>query len=175
MQKIESKYIRVNCYYKGIRVNLYFVRMGKCKTWHLLLTTDLTLNFIKLMEIYQIRWSIEVFFKESKQYLHLSACQSNTFDAQIADMTISIMQHIMLSHFKRVNYQQKFGGLLEAISCELVELDLVSRLIELLWEFADLFCSIYGIDFTEFLQGLMRNEETMLRIQKLLIEKVLPK
>ena len=76
------------------------------------------------MEIYQIRWSIEVFFKESKQYLHLSDCQSNTFDAQIADMTISMMQSIMLSYFKRVNYQQKFGGLFEAISYELEELDL---------------------------------------------------
>lgn len=174
-KKLNSQYIRVNCYYKGIRVNLYFVKMGKCKTWHLLLTTDLTLNFIKLMEIYQVRWSIEVFFKESKQYLHLSDCQSNTFDAQIADMTISMMQHIMLSYFKRVNYQQKLGGLFEAISHELVELDLVSRLIELLWEFADLVCSIYGIDFIEFQQDLMRNEETMMKFQKLLPEKLLSK
>jgi len=103
-KKLKADYIRVNCWYKGIRVNFFFVRMGKSGKWHLLLTTDLNLSFIKLMEIYQIRWSIETFFKESKQYLGLSDCSSNTFDAQIADITISMMQHLMLSYFKRINY-----------------------------------------------------------------------
>jgi len=85
--------------------------MGRSHKWHLLLTTDLDLSFIKLMEIYETRWSIEVFFKESKQYIRLLDCRSNTFDVQIADMTVSMMQYIMLSCFKRVNYQQSTGGL----------------------------------------------------------------
>ena len=61
-RKLKAEYIKVPCMYKGIRVNLFFVRMGKCKTWKLLVTTDLSVNFIRLMEVYQIRWSIEVFF-----------------------------------------------------------------------------------------------------------------
>jgi len=174
-KKLKAVYIRVNCYYKGIRTNLFFVKMGKSQKWHLLLTTDLELNFIKLMEIYQIRWSIETFFKESKQYLHLSDCQSNTFDAQISDITISMLQHIMLSYFKRVNYQQKIGGLFEEISNELIELDLVSRLIEVMRELVEIFCSSYGIDFIEFQQDIMKNQEVMLIFQKLIPEKVLHK
>jgi hypothetical protein len=174
-KKLKAEYIRVNSYYKEIRVNLYFVRMGKCKTWHLLITTDLELTFIKLMEIYQIRWSIEVFFKESKQYLHLSDCQSNTFDAQIADITISMMQNIMLSYFKRVNYQQSIGGLFEAIKHELVELDLVTRLIKIFWELAKLFCMSYGIDFIDFQQYIMKDADMMIKIQKLFPEKIIDK
>jgi hypothetical protein len=42
-----------------------------------------------MVEIYQTHWTIEVFFKESKQLLGFGKCQSNDFDAQIADSTIN--------------------------------------------------------------------------------------
>ena len=166
------EYIPVKCLYKGVRTDLYFVRNGKKQKWHLLLTTDLELKFIKLLEIYQIRWSIEVFFKESKQYLNLGACQSNTFDAQIADITISMMQHIMLTYYKRINYQQKIGGLFEKISNELVELDLVTRLIELFWQVIELFCDFSSVDFIEFQKEIMKNDKIMNNFYKLIPEKV---
>jgi len=97
-KKHKAKYIKVICKYKGIRVNLFYVKIGSSGNWHLLLTTNLDLSFIKLMEVYQIRWSIEVFFKECKQYLNLGKCKSSCFDAQIADTTIIMLQHIMLSY-----------------------------------------------------------------------------
>jgi hypothetical protein len=174
-KKLKSEYIKVTCLYKGIRTNLFFVRMGKCKTWHLLATTDLTLNFIKLMEIYQIRWSIEIFFKESKQYLHIGACQSNTFDAQIASITITMMQHIMLSYFKRKNYQQSIGGLFENLKRELIEIDIVTRLIDLFWELVELLCTAAGIDFIEFQKDAIKNDEIMSKFKQLIPEKVLEK
>ncbi|MDR3338542.1 MAG: hypothetical protein LBT25_00355, partial [Candidatus Symbiothrix sp.] len=34
---------------------------------------------------YQVRWTIEVFFKEGKGLLNLGGCQSSNFDAQIAE------------------------------------------------------------------------------------------
>ena len=171
-KKMKANYIRLNCYYKGIRVNLFFVRMGKCKTWHLLLTTDLELSFTKVMEIYQIRWSIEVFFKESKQYLNLGNCQSNTFDAQIADITISMMQHIMLNYFKRIHYQQSIGALFIGLRKEITEMDLVSRLIAIFWELIELLSDSNGIDFIEFQCSIMRNEEIMVKFIKLIPEKI---
>ncbi len=167
-KKLKAQYIKVPCYYKEIRLNLFFVRMGKCKTWRLMATTDLSLSFIKLMEVYQIRWSIEVFFKDSKQYLHLSSCQSNTFDAQIADITISMMQYIMLSYFKRLNYQQTIGGLFENLAKELEELDLISRLLKLFWALIETVCEICGIDFFELQQNMIKDNEIMKTITKLL-------
>jgi hypothetical protein len=172
-RKLKAQYIKVPCIYQGIRLNLFFVRMGRCKTWRLLATTNLSLIFIKLMEIYQIRWSIEVFYKDSKQHLHLSDCQSNTFDAQIADITISMIQYIMLGYFKRINYQQTIGGLFENLARELEEIDLVSRLIAMLWELIEFVCNFLNIDFVELQQDIIREETIMKRIMKLLPEKEL--
>lgn len=172
-KKLKAQYIKVNCFYKGIRVNLFFVRMGKCKTWHLLLTSDLDIGFVKLMEAYQIRWGIEVFFKESKQYLNLGSCQSVNFDAQIAETTISMMQHIMLSYFKRLNYQQSIGGLFQEIAHEIVELDLITRLIGIFWELMEILCMSAGVDFIEFQQDAIRNDEVIEKLAKLWPEKVL--
>jgi len=157
-KKIKAKYIKITCKYKGIRVNLFFVKMGRSANWHLLLTTNLSLNFIELMEVYQIRWSIEVFFKECKQYLNLGKCKSSCFDAQIADTTITMLQHIMLSYYKRITCQQSFSGLFESISKEMVELDLVSRIIEVIWEMIEVIGSIVGIDFIELQQQLIKDD-----------------
>ena len=174
-KKMKSKYIKVKCKYKGIRVNLFFVKMGKSKNWHLLITTDLSLTFIQLMELYQIRWSIEVFFKETKQYLNLGGCQSNCFDAQIADITLSMIQYIMLIFFKRVNYQQSISGLFKDISDELVMLDLVTRLLEIFWELLEFLCEYTGVNFLELQRDAMRDEEFLSKFITLFPEKVLKK
>lgn len=172
-RKLKSKYIKIACFYKDIRVNLFYVKMGKSSTWHLLLTTDLDLNFIKLMEVYQIRWSIEVFFKESKQYLNLGDCKSSNFDAQIADITISMIQHVLLSYFKRINYMQSFGELFKDINHELVELDLVSRLLEIFWELIQIICSIAGVDYILFQEDILNNEELLSKFVSIVPEKCL--
>jgi len=174
-KSLKAKYIKVTCKYKGIRVNLFFVKMGRSQNWHLLLTTNLTLNFIDLMGVYQIRWSIEVFFKECKQHLNLGKCKSSCFDAQIADTTVTMLQHIMLGYYKRINCQQTFGGLFEAISKEMVELDLVSRMIELMWELIEVICSIVGFDFIELQEQLIKDDKTMAIFIKMLPERVLNK
>ena len=169
---MKAKYIKVTCKYKGIRVNLFFVKMGRSQNWHLLLTNNLTLNFIDLMKVYQIRWTIEVFFKECKQYLNLGKCKSSCFDAQIADTTVTMLQHIMLSYYKRINCQQTFGGLFAAISKEMVELDLVSRMIGLMWELIEVICSIAGFDFMELQEQLFENDQTMAIFSKMLPERL---
>jgi len=174
-KKLKAKYIKVTCKYKGIRVNLFFVKIGRSSNWHLLLTTNLELSFIDLMEVYQIRWSIEVFFKECKQYLNLGKCKSSCFDAQIADTTVTMLQHIMLTYYKRITCQQSFGGLFEGISKEMIELDLVSRMIDLIWELIEVICSIAGIDFIEFQEQLIKNDKATDIFIRMLPERVLDK
>jgi len=174
-KKLKAKYIKVTCKYKGIRVNLFFVKMGRSSNWHLLTTTNLNLSFIEVMEVYQIRWSIEVFFKECKQYLNLGKCKSSCFEAQIADTTVTLMQHIMLSYYKRITRQQSFGELFAEISNEMVELDLVSRMIDLIWELIEVICSIAGIDFIEFQEQLIKNEKATAIFIKMLPERVFDK
>ncbi|HVB04313.1 MAG TPA: IS4 family transposase, partial [Chitinophagaceae bacterium] len=62
--------------YKEYPVKLFFSRFGKRGKWHLILSTDTSLGYMRLMELYQIRWTIKVLFKEGKQYLNLGGCQS---------------------------------------------------------------------------------------------------
>ncbi|GHV61582.1 hypothetical protein FACS1894195_2330 [Bacteroidia bacterium] len=50
--------------YKGVSVRLFYIKYKHATSWTLLLTTDSSLSFAKAMELYQIRWSIEVMFKK---------------------------------------------------------------------------------------------------------------
>ena len=174
-KEFKAQYIKVACWYSDIRTNLFFVRMGKCSKWHLILTTDLELSFIKMMQVYQIRWSIEIFFKESKQYLNLGGCQSMNFDAQIAHITLSMLQHIMLSYCKIINYQLSLGGLFEKMKLEMIELNLVNRLLDIFWELISKMCESAGIDFILFQEDAMRDDEILSKFIKLVPEKVFDK
>ena len=73
-RKMRLHYKRAEVMLDGIAVTLFFTRQGKGGKWKVFLTTDTKLSFVKLMEIYRIRWSIEVFFKEGKQLLNPGGC-----------------------------------------------------------------------------------------------------
>ena len=77
-KKYKSQYIVVNALYKGIPVKLFYVKYKRAKTWTLILSTDTKINFNRAIEIYQIRWTIEVLFKECKQYLKLGKAQNGS-------------------------------------------------------------------------------------------------
>jgi len=171
-KKLKSQYIKIACEYKGTALNLFFVKMGRSSNWHLLATTDLSLNFISLMEVYQIRWSIEVFYKESKQYLNLGQCKASNFDAQIADTTISLIQHIILSYCKRINYQTSLGELFKDVCEERMEHNLLSKLLELFWELVEIFSASAGFDFITIQKDMMQNQEMLTHLAKLIPDKV---
>ena len=170
-RKTKAHYIEIPVMYFGIRINLFFVKMGHKATWRLLATNDLNLGFIKMMEVYQLRWSIEVFFKESKQYLNLGKSCSSDFDGQIADATLSMMQHIMLTFFKRMNYQQSFGELFKAISNEMIESSLAEKLWEIFLQVIKELGEILKLDIFEIHEEMMRNEKAMVFIKQLIFQK----
>ena len=51
--------------------------VGK-KDWALFVCTDTTLSTSKILEVYALRWGIEVYFKEAKQHLGFLAEQTRT-------------------------------------------------------------------------------------------------
>jgi len=71
-----------------------------------------------MLEIYSIRWSIEVFFKETKQHLKLGTCQSRDFDAKIAHITTCYLLYTLLAYFRRVNAYDSLDGLFVKIKDE---------------------------------------------------------
>lgn len=60
--------------FKGIPVKLFFLKVSKKGNWKGILTINTNLAFEEAYKIYSIRRSVEVFFKESKQYLGLEKC-----------------------------------------------------------------------------------------------------
>ena len=174
-KKLNAKYIKIDCNYKGMAIRLFFVKMGRTSNWHLLATTDMTLNFMALMEAYQIRWSIEIFFKEAKQYLNLGQCKSSNFDAQVADTTISMIQYTMLSYCKRINYQTSFGDLFKGLNDERLRYNLLTQLKELFWKLIDIFCFSTGFDFITIQRDMMQNQDMIEEFAKLIPEGIFNK
>ena len=138
--KYKSRYFVVKAVFKGIPVKLYYIKYKKAKDWTLLLTTDLSLSFVKTMELYQIRWSIEVLFRECKQYLRLGKSQNTDFCGQIADASLTMITYTILALYKRFDVYETMGALfrdtqkemLEKTFCERIELVILKIVRELL-------------------------------------------
>jgi len=130
--KLKASYLIMDVVYKEYPVRLFFSRFGQRGKWHLILSTDASLSYLAVMEQYQVRWTIEVFFKESKQYLNLGGCQSTNFEAQIADTTMTMIQYILLSLRKRFDDYETRGEIFRATGEEMLEKRLHVRLWELL-------------------------------------------
>ena len=64
--------------------------------WAVFLTTDISLAPQRLLELYAMRWAIEVYFKEAKQYLGFLQEQSNHYAAYVASIHLTAMRFCML-------------------------------------------------------------------------------
>lgn len=131
-RKWNTRYFEVIVNYKEIGlVKLYICRFPYQKKWRVFLSTDVSLDFINMMKIYSIRWSIEVLFKECKQHLGLCSCQSRDFDAQITSITITFILYNFLVYFRRVNDYETLGSLFELIKNDICEKTIAQKLWEL--------------------------------------------
>ena len=128
-REYKCRYIRLDAEFSNIPVRLFFIQYGKKGEWTVLLTTDRTLNFKKAFEYYQIRWNVEVMYRECKQYLRLGKCQSNDFDAQIADATLAFMAYTMISLKKRMCEYETFGELFRTLQQECLAMPLWHRVL----------------------------------------------
>ncbi len=132
-------YIRTVADWHGQKVVLNFTRKGKHGKWKTILSTDLSASFIETVEIYQIRWTIEVFFKETKQLLGLGKCQSKNFDAQIASTTLVMVQYIFLALKNRIDKYESIGGVFQDTQENVTEQRLHERLLALLISIIEVF------------------------------------
>ncbi len=156
-RKWKTLYMEVVVHYQDIGdVKLFYTRFPFQKKWRLFLSTDTSLSFIKMMEIYNIRWTIEVLFKECKQCLNLEKCQSRDFDAHIACITRSYILYTMLAYYKRVTDYETLGGLFANIRDDMTEKTLAKRLWELFEALID-----------KIIEMMEKNDELDLKMFKL--------
>jgi hypothetical protein len=122
-----------------------------------------------MIEIYQIRWTVEVFFREAKQLLGLGRCQSNDFDAQIADTTITMIQHILLTLKYRFEHYETKGALFNQVREGIIEYRLDERLWGLFIELIRLIEELFdGLDEMEILERIINDDKAYEMINRLL-------
>lgn len=158
LRKIGVHYYSLEVGYKGMQVRLFFSQYPNQTNWNVLLTDNMKLTFSEALQIYQIRWGIEVFYKEAKQYLRLGKCQSNDFDAQIADISIIMITYMMLSLKKRFQAYDTIGGVFRDIQHELIEATLSEKLFGLFCQLLNNVLSRFNINPDEFIKVMLLDE-----------------
>ncbi|NPD87073.1 transposase, partial [Lentimicrobium sp. L6] len=131
--------------------------------WHTILSTNTNLSFIEIIEIYSIRWTIEVFFKEVKQLFKLGTCQSTNFDVQIAQTTIIMIQYLLTSIRFRMEAYETIGGLFRDLKQDYIEHKLNDRILLIVYQIMDFLEKVIdGVDFQKIAHELINNSENFL-------------
>lgn len=157
-RKYKCTYISLRGKLGEISVRIFLIRYGHRDRWNVLVTTDISLSFVKAFEIYQMRWSIEVLNKETKQYLGLGSFQGRDFDKLIADCTLCYMTYIVMALDKRINEYETTGQLFTILKDSLIELTLWKRVLSAIENFIECLCETFSISVDELLEGILHND-----------------
>ena len=157
---------RLNCWYgeaivhfQDMRVKLFFCKSSGKGSWNAMLSTNLKLGFEKAYQIYATRWTIEVYFKEAKQYLGLGKNQSQDFDAQIAHTSLCILQYNMLSAVKRFTDYETIGELFRQAQQGTLELTVYERIWQIIIEIIHELSEMTGADMELLMENLFSENE----------------
>lgn len=82
----------------GGAVRIVCTRNESHRTAKVLFTTSDALPVYEILRVYKKRWSIEVFFKMSKQYLGLKSYQNRNLTAVTSAVTLSLISYNLLTH-----------------------------------------------------------------------------
>jgi hypothetical protein len=156
--KYKSRYFVVTANYKGTPVKLFYIKYKHANVWTILLTTDLSLSFVKTMDLYKIRWSIEVLFRECKQYLRLGKSQNTDFYGQVTDATLTMITYTILALNKRFEAYETLGTLFRDTQKELLEKTLCQRIELVILKIVRDLLEILCIDVDASLYRLMSSE-----------------
>jgi hypothetical protein len=155
----KSRYIELIVKYKGHEVKLFIVNYKNSNHQQILLTTNTKLNFNQAMKIYAIRWSIEVFFKEAKQHLGLGKCQSQNFNAQIANTTITCIRFIMLALRKRFSAHETIGGLFKDSQAEMLEMIVADKILKIIIDLLKKISQLQNLTIDKAIELLYQNPQ----------------
>lgn len=164
-RKYHCEYIVVDTTLDGIPVRIFLCRRTKQDGWKTLLTTDTSLSFVRAYEIYAMRWSIEVCFKECKQYLRLEGNQAQYFNSQIAHVSVCLMQYTLLSLMKRVSDYESLGGLFRGTVADTTEITLYERILLVLKDILEEFTEYIGFPNKQLVQKFLSDDELLTKIK----------
>ena len=150
----------------NIPVRLLFCTMKGSKNPNditVIVSTDISLSSVEILELYAKRWSIETFFKDCKQYLGFcDKTSSVSYDFQVAMKTICLLRYIMVSFSQRLLEDPKTFSEMFYLYCDSIK-DL--SVLNAVWEI------LLGI-FSEIQQTVVLSAEDFLCLFKSYIKSV---
>ena len=159
---------RYRCHYASItvrlgnrEVKLFFCRMGRRDNWKVLLTTDLSLDFMRAYEIYAMRWAVEVFFSDSKRLLGLADCSARDFSAQIAHLSLVIIRYNLLASIKRTLDYETIGALFNDVYEGVHELTVIDKIWEIILEVVAVVAEMMDIDDEIVMEQILQKNERL--------------
>ncbi|MFZ4539318.1 transposase [Propionivibrio sp.] len=99
--------------------------------WAVFLTTDVGLSPQLILELYAMRWAIEVYFKEAKQHLGFLKEQARHYASYIASIHLTAIRFCLLSIAKHQHNATDIAGIRQRITTNATNIDYASRL----WQF----------------------------------------
>ena len=152
---LKCTYCTIDVKFAGTTVRLFFSKRGRKGQWNGLLTTDLSLSFLKAYRTYSMRWATEVAYHDCKQLLDFGKCQSVHFSAQIASFTLTMMQYNILCTVKRFEAYETIGALFRDVSGNTLELSVTDRIWELILDTILEIAEIISADASELLSAVI--------------------
>ena len=122
----------------------------------LFLCTAPGLAMSKMLEVYALRWGIEVYFKEAKQHLGFLVEQTRTLASHTASIHLCAIRYLVLVHAKLSDDRARIGELRADIQDQLNLMSLAGRL----WQ---IFRAIISDTLDELGDALGCSVETLLK------------
>ncbi|MEQ1622838.1 MAG: transposase [Methylococcales bacterium] len=96
--------------------------------WAVFLTTDTALSGTQILELYAMRWAIEVYFKEAKQHLGFLKEQSNHYTAYIASIHLTDIRFCQLVIAKQTQGAVSIAETRQAICSNSTDISFAGKL-----------------------------------------------
>ena len=106
-------------------IKMCFFKYPKVKKYKILISTNLFIDEIEVLQHYLCRWSIEVMFKDLKQYFGYDQNKNSKYSAMIGDFTLRAILYIFFAHLKMKEQSESVGQLVLNFYQELYEVSLI--------------------------------------------------
>ena len=160
-----SSIVKANFQGQVFPVKIVFVAKKGVRNQYLVLaSTNTNLTPQQIIQLYSRRWSIETYFKTAKQYLRLNKSQIQSYDGQVAQITVTAMTYILLAWQERLNKDDRtLGDLFYLMNDSLPEIKFIEALVYLLKTFQSQEAGFISQTINQFLAYLPRNVQNILQ------------
>lgn len=160
-RRLRCHYVTADAELGGRAVRLFFCKRGRREGWRALLTTDTSLDFLRAYEIYAMRWSIEVFFSDSKRLLGLADCSARDLSSQIAHVSMVMLRYNLLAMTRRLFDYETIGSLFSDVYMGVHEVTVIEKIWALVTHVVAIVAELSGADEETLMRQIISDDRKL--------------